>query len=151
MSETLLAVIADIGSICSIIGLLLTLGVLFSVRHITRHFVFKARVPQLLKAVGKHAKDLNSLLVNAKVFSDNRNQVHVVLSESEITIAHLLPRLQKDIRKRTKLTGKGIRKIKRQINTASHSDIYEIYSALRALESDLKNEIENSNWSYNHA
>ncbi len=57
-------ILAMLGSVASVVGLVLTGIVFHRVAAIRRHFLFKARIPDLLSSLAKHSKALSDALAS---------------------------------------------------------------------------------------
>ena len=53
-------ILADIGSIASVVSLLLTGYIAWNLRNIRNNYIFRLKAPEFIKALTKHASNLNA-------------------------------------------------------------------------------------------
>jgi len=78
--------LSDLGNAASILGLLLTILILLSLRSIKRFYIFTARVPELLEKLIKHAGNIASY---QKDFSGSNREIDLELAGAEIVLKSL--------------------------------------------------------------
>ncbi|MCI0693303.1 hypothetical protein L0337_15025 [candidate division KSB1 bacterium] len=130
-----------IGNIASIIGALISVWVLLDVKRLRAHFLFRARIPDLMKLLKKHANTLSESLRN---FVESQRDVESVLPVCESTLKNLKTKLYGDVRQTTKnLLGR----IRRRTKPTSRDQAWEIYEELQALIEALTHLWKDKKWS----
>lgn len=133
--------VTNLGNIASIIGMGISLYVLFEVRNIKRRFLFKARIPELVASLRKQAKELNSLL---RTFDRSANEIEAALSVCEATVANLAPKLQGETRKAARSFQEHVKQRQAPI---SKEYTYQLYAKLQALIEAVSHVERDINWS----
>ena len=133
------------GSICSILGLVLTIFILGNLRGVRRHFLFQARFPSLKKKMAEHRKNLSQLL---NTYETSKQQIQIELQKCRANLNSLKPKLNRSSRN-------GVNKIIKQIKSAyrpyshlSESQVREIYLNLIFLEQELENLKQDIKWEH---
>lgn len=129
-----------LGDIASILGFLVSLYVLASLRGIRREFLAKGRLPKLIKDLKAHAREANDLLNN---YNDSKQSFRAVLTKCVASLDSLRGKTPRDSRRRVKvLRKKMIAFGKRESIDAA----WDIYGLLQALIEFLQNQSLDSNW-----
>lgn len=131
------------GSICSILGLILTILILGNLRHVRRHFLFQARFPHLRKKIAKHRKSLSQLL---NTYDTSKEQIQIELQKCRANLSNLKPKLNRS-------SGNDVNQIIKQIKSTCRSDshlsesqVREIHISLVFLEQELENLNQDIKW-----
>lgn len=77
---------AALASLSSVLSLLLTFAVFIGVRRIRKHYVFTARIPELIDRLGNHASQISSLLDSDSI---EATSMYETLAEAEVTLKSL--------------------------------------------------------------
>jgi predicted PurR-regulated permease PerM len=125
--------ITDIGSVASILGLVLTILIFLSLRKIRRFYVFTARVPELLDKLTKHAGKISEY---QKEFSNSQQEIELELSKAEV----VLKSLKKKVSRQTKSSINNVLKtVKTYYNSISDSkSLWEVYVKIQILIDEIK-------------
>ena len=87
-----------IADIASLIGLTLTIFVLFGIRIIQRNFLFRARVPDFLGKIREHASSISTGL---NTYPDSKDAIDEVLSLAEVDIDDLCRKSRNPLKKKS--------------------------------------------------
>lgn len=136
-----LNVMPTVGNTASVAGFFVSLYVLFEVNKIRKNFLFKARIPQLIKALKEYAKNFSS---NLQSFDNSEREIETNLSESLSTLKNLKGKVSGDSKHETKNL---IKKIKKRKKPITKDDLWEIYNDLQALINSLGHLHEDTQWS----
>ncbi len=139
------ALLNHLGSICSILGIILTICILVKLGHIRRHFLFKARFPNLRKKIVEHRKNLSQLL---NMFDSSKEQIEIELQKCRANLSNLKSKLSRTSRNDVNKIIKQIKQIKSACNPYyfSKSKVHEIYLSLIFLEQKLENLKQDIKW-----
>ncbi|GEM_PF-1848036 len=135
-----------IGSIASIIGFLISAWVLFKIRIIESHFLFKVRFPTLKRQVGKHSATISRHLNS---FPDSANEIEIELKKCQADLKNLKSKLNGSSKTSVKEILKNINKLPSPLNEYSKQSIREVHLSLVLLEQDLDNLKEDLQWRSN--
>lgn len=130
-----------IGNIASIIGAVISLWVLWDVKRLRAHFLFRTRIPDLLKSLKKHVNTLSESLRN---YEENQRDIETVLPVCESTLKNLKAKVHGDARQTTKTL---LEKIRRRTKPTSKDEAWEIYDELQALLEALNHLWKDKKWS----
>lgn len=86
---------ADLADFLSVIGFCLTVYLLFTIRKIKNYYVFKVRVPDLLKVMAKQASTLAQL---HQAFDESKLAILLEIGKAEVTLRSLSPKVDRSIR-----------------------------------------------------
>jgi hypothetical protein len=109
MSQWLITNFSTIGNWSSIIGLGVSLWVLYSVKKIKLHFTLKARIPELIYQLEEYSKTFNSLLNDIK---SNRMEIITTSKKLEFTLQSLNNKANANIDEAIKIMFSRIKKLK---------------------------------------
>lgn len=132
---------SKVGDTSSLIGMFISLYVLFEVNRLQKKFLFKARLPQLLASLKKYAKTFSS---NLQSFDDSRRDIETNLSKSLSTLKNLKNKVSGDSKQETKNL---IKKIQKRETPITKDYLWEIYNDLQALIDSLGHLHEDKQWS----
>ncbi len=128
-------------AISSIISLMVTIWILGSIRRISREFLLRARIPQILRSLQKNASELSKLL---KDVNNVDREVVTRLSLCEAVLKDLRGKIKRDLRRSSV---RLLSKIKAKKGNLSPDDAWDIYNDLQALIESLKYFREDIKWS----
>ena len=133
---------SQISDICSVLGFLFTLLVLYKLRGIYRGFLAQARLPDLQKKIYEHRAALSQLLTR----SDFTATGHEI--ETEIQKCHAnLQSLQAKLGRAQVANVKALVALTKPALTPPNKEqVRKIYMALVGLEEELKNLSEDMKW-----
>lgn len=134
-----------VGNIASIAGLIISCLVLWGVNKIEKHYLFKARIPDLMKSLEEYAGNL----ITSFDTKDTRDVVQVV-----VIIKSILKNLSRKVGSEISSEIDELNtKIEYYIKTGSkakygdNDNAYEIYTSLLAIIETLKQHHKDSEWS----
>ncbi|MDI6792939.1 MAG: hypothetical protein QME81_08755 [bacterium] len=136
--------LSDVGSIASIVGLILTLVVFISLRRIRSEFLFKVRVPELQESLKAHA---------SKVFEYHRDyetskkdEINKELAIAEVNLKSLARKTLGELKTSTKKLQKQIEEFRRNGKVRSKDELYEIYIEMIKLSEEITNFRRDDQW-----
>jgi len=125
--------LGDIGAVASVVGLAITVFIAFGVRKIKRSFLAKARLPELIRRLDKHASRLSSYLSDFPRFGD---KARYELAQSQATLRSVERKLQGEQRRSCRTVRKMISKQRRRNVTSD--DVARTYEEMTFLLQALK-------------
>ena len=132
---------AELGTLASLAGAGVSIWVLISVRAIRKHFLFTARIPQILEDLQSNASTLNTGIAD---FDASREMIDVELARCHANLLNLSSKIggntKKNVRKLTEAIEKYHAGDKKR-ETARH-----IYTLLNGLMQQIKNLREDTKW-----
>ena len=131
------------GTICSILGLILTIFILGNLRRIHRHFLFQARFPNLRNKIAKHRKSLSQLL---NTYDTSKQQIQIELQKCRANLNSLKPKLNRSSRNGVNQVIKQIKSTCGSYSHLSESQVREIHISLVFLEQELENLNQDIKW-----
>lgn len=135
--------LSNAADLVSLVQVILSLIILYNVKHIRTQFLFAARVPQLTKSLEEHASNLSAQ------YRDLENSIDLVkteLARCQSVLRSLASKLKGDSRASVRrLIGK-IEAERKTINAASGPIVWEIYTELTVLIEDMKQIEEDRKW-----
>ncbi len=142
LTETIQA-IGPIGSLCSILGLVLTILLLTKVGRISRRFLFQARFPALKKKVASHRSTLSTLL---NTYPDSSTDLAIELQKCHATLKSLKRKIGLAQRSNISSLLKQIKRLPPPSAPPQKDAIYQVYLDLVLLEEELQNLSEDIKW-----
>lgn len=127
MGRVLKIFIENIGSIASVIGMLASVYVLINLRIIKKKFLFKARIPDLIKSLKAHTKIISH---NLHAFSRATRELETELSRCMATLNNLKNKVDRNIKQST---NQLVRKIQKRKKPLEKDEMWEIYNELQEL------------------
>jgi hypothetical protein len=94
---------SDFADVLSVIGFCFTIYVLLTIRKIQNYYVFKARVPDLLKKISKHTSQLSQL---HNEFEHSKPQILLEIGQTEVALKSLDKKVNRTIKNSIKLIWK---------------------------------------------
>lgn len=135
---------SNLSDLASIIGFFLTVYVSRGVRKIEKEFLFRARLPSLLKQLQSHATTLSTHLQN---FPNSENEVIEELSIAKVNINSLYRKSSGEIKISLKKLEIEIEKfLNEKSNDNSKKDIRKIYLAMNMVIQEITNLREDEKW-----
>ena len=134
--------IEKLGSLASIAGLVLTIYVFFGVRKIKQEFLFRVRLPGLLKKIQNHASSISSELPN---LPESENSIIEELSIAQVNIQSLENKssgTMKNSLKKLRLKIEDIRKN----NKVDKDSIRSVYLDLNMVIQEISNIRDDDKW-----
>lgn len=133
----------SIGSVASIIGLVLTIFIYFGVRKIRRDFLFRARIPALLKKLQKHASKLSRCLQD---YSNTKEATDEELSIAEVNLVSLYQKSYGPLKKSLKSLIKDIRRFRKDDSRSTKQNLRSIYLNINMVVQEINNLREDEKW-----
>lgn len=135
--------LSDIGSYASILGFLLTVAILVSLRNIQKKFLFKVRISDLHHNIKKHASELSSLIQN---YSSNKNEIEELLAKALADIASLEQKASGSLRQNLKVLSEDIKKYRSNHSHKTKSMLRDIYTDMNLVIQEIYNIREDAKW-----
>jgi hypothetical protein len=132
--------VGSVGSVASIIGAIISIYVLLTVRKIENQFLFRVRVPEILKALKKNAGDLNEQL---RQFESSHKSIEIIFSKVGSILKNLVPKISGSTKKSAKIFAKKLQKAKGKL---SEDLAWALYTDLNAMIEELKQYHEDIKW-----
>lgn len=132
---------SNLGSAASIIGLFLTIYLFFAIRTIKRNYLFRARIPALLKKLKKHASGISSALQR---YEESDEQVANELSLAEVNLISLKGKTKGKIKATINEAVKDIQKYRK--DGGSKKDLRAIYLSINMRIQEIENYREDDKW-----
>lgn len=84
-------ILADIGSLASLVSLALTGYIAWSLRKIKNNYIFRIRAPEFVKALAKHA---STLIGYANDFENFKQEIGVELAKLDVRLRSMQGRMR---------------------------------------------------------
>jgi len=127
-------------SVSSILGLLITIWILFNLNGIRKDFLFKARIPHLIQKLEKHSSLLSTYLQD---FVGSKQMINLELGKCRANLKSLRSKLPRSSRG-------SVKKLESQIQTntpiSSKEKTWAIYTELNSLIEAMKNLEQDKQW-----
>ena len=143
-----------IANFCSILGLMVSLFVLYNLKGIRRNFQFKARTPEIINELTDFSKELNSYTDNVDAC---KNEIIILSKKLEYTLRSLRKKANKELVKNIDQIISRISKLKRggplvkifskSSNWSFKDETWELYSDIQGILQGLKEVVKDSHWS----
>ena len=131
----------DISDVASIIGVLFTAFILIEIKIIKRKFLFKARIPELLRSLKNHAKEISQKLND---FDDSMRDIETNLTRCSATLKNLKSKVDRNTGQTTQ---RLIKRIQKRHKPLQKEDVWKIYNDLQALIDSLSHLQKDIKWS----
>jgi len=134
--------LSNVGNVASILGIGLSLYVIYNVREIRKSYLFTARAPALLKSLRTHSSNIKDLL----------KEFETSIEEIEAELARCSPILESLKRKVGRHERRSISVVVRQIasnkslSAESKNTVWDIYKELLRVEEELSNLQKDKQW-----
>ncbi len=135
--------LSDLGSVASILGLVITLVVFYRIRKLETHFLFTARIPEYIRQFHEHVLKIAELLQN---FDRSSRDIRVELALCEANLKSLKPKLHGEARKSVMKLTRLIIKQRESVTRQSAEQIEKIYEELIRVTRELENLQEDERW-----
>ena len=130
-------------SVSSILGLLITVWILLNLHGIRKDFLFRARIPQLIRKLKEHSSRLNKHLQD---FSGSGQMIDLELGKCRANLRSLRSKLPRNSKRSVKKLEKQIQKNTPTKSESSKDKIWEIYTDLNSLIEEMKNLEQDKQW-----
>jgi hypothetical protein len=134
--------LSNIGSVASILGIGLSLYVIYNVREIRKSYLFTARAPALLRSLHARSSNINDL----------RKEFATSIDEIEAELARCLPILESLKRKVGRQERKSISEVvqlitaNKTLSAGSKNAVSDIYRELIKVEEAMRNLHKDKQW-----
>lgn len=134
--------LSNIGNVASILGIGLSLYVIYNVREIRKSYLFTARAPALVKSLRAHSSKIKDLL----------EEFATSIEEIEAELARCSPILESLKRKVGRQERRSISEVIQQIasnkslSTGSKDTVWDIYKELLKVEEEMTNLQKDKQW-----
>ncbi|MBI1925943.1 hypothetical protein HYR99_17035 [Candidatus Poribacteria bacterium] len=135
--------LSDLGSVASILGLVITLVVFYRIRKLETHFLFTARIPEHIEQLHEHVLKIAELLQN---FDRSSRDIRVELALCEANLKSLKPKLHGEARKSVMKLTRLIIKQRESVTRQSAEQIEKIHEELIKVTRELENLLEDERW-----
>lgn len=130
-----------IGSAASILSFFISIYVLVELRQIRQYFLFRVRIPSLLRTLQSYASGMSRDLNN---FEGSRQEIETMLARCESTLRSLSPKLSRVEKRTTKRLTKSIRSFRQSSwwHEKKEFDLeqaWSIYNDLQGVIESVKN------------
>lgn len=137
--EFLYKILKEFSYIASILGFLISLYVLKEIKNITKKFLFRVRVPDLLASLKTIATDLSQ---NLNSFDESRREIDTCLSRCDSTLRNLIKKVDRETKKTTKQLLSSIKKKSKPLNKDEvwniFTDLLGLIDTLGHIQKDIK-------------
>jgi len=135
MEEEIFATIGPVGNMSSIIGLVITLFVFFTLRRIRRQYIFRIRGPQVIKKLTASASKIIDFL---NYYPSTRREIHTELAIVEALVNSLKEKLVPSYKSSIKVVVQLVRKFRKRARGAeetygTYDEVFAIYNELQKL------------------
>ncbi len=141
MIDWLLKNMTNIANLASILGFVLTVFVLLSLRRIRKHYSSKVRIPVLMKTLRKAT---SSLIEYMNDYENSTEDILLKLGTIEVTIRAIRRRISGDSKKLVKRATTMLKGINRK--EMSRESVSAVYAQLSKVVESIKQDIEDRNW-----
>jgi len=135
--------LSDLGSIASILGLVITVFVFFKIRRLYARLWFIERVPEHIKQLQAHCSGITKQLQN---FDESLEETRVELGECEATLESLKYKLRGDMRKSVVELTKLIANQRHSLTRHSKHEVHKIYAELAMVIQSLRELQKDERW-----
>ena len=135
--------LSDLGSIASIIGLVISFAAFVKIRRLEIHFLFTARIPEHIEQLHGHIFKISELLQN---FDRSSREIRVELAICEANLKSLKPKLHGEARKSVMKLTRLVIKQREAVTRQSAEQIRKIYEELIKVTRELENLLEDERW-----
>lgn len=134
--------LSNIGSVASILGIGLSLYVVYNVREIRKSYLFTARAPALLKSLRTHSSNINDLL---KEFDTSTEEIEAELARCSAIFESLTRKVGKHERKSISEVVQLI-SANKTLSVGSKKAVRDIYKELLKVEEAMSNLHKDKQW-----
>lgn len=140
MGDLFHILLRNIGDVASVIGFLISAYVLFELIIIKRKFLFKARIPDLIKSLKNHTMEMSQRL---NAFDGSKRELETDLTRCGATLKNLKSKVDRNTRQITKQL---IKRIQKRNKPPQKEEMWQIYNDLQALIDSLGHLQKDSKW-----
>ena len=116
----------NFSNLSSILGFLLTIYIVYTIRNVKNLYKFKARIPKLLKRLD----DIKSDIANAfNDFDNSHEDIQILFGKVEVVLKSIKKKLHKTDRNEVKKCIDKIKKID-NVGEESYDEAFEVYVQL---------------------
>lgn len=134
--------LSNLGNVASILGIGLSLYVIYNVREIRKSYLFTARAPALLKSLRTHSSNIKDLL---KEFETSIEQIEAELAKCSPVLDSLRTKVGRQERKSI---SKAVQLISanKSLSAGSKNAVWDIYKELLKVEEAMRNLHKDKQW-----
>lgn len=126
-------ILADIGGLASLASLILTSYIALGLRRIRNTYKFRARAPQFVRALSKHA---STLIEYANDFDNSRQEIDIELARSEVKLRSMQRRMHGQSKKAVIRLRDSIKRYEQ--DPASKEKFYTVYREMQGVIEEVK-------------
>jgi hypothetical protein len=134
-------IISYIGSVASVLGVFISIYLLWALKRIKNHFLLKVRIPELIDSLSDYANNLSNAL---QKHDQKIKEIEEILNKCEPVLKNLHLKVSGLAKRETKTLLKKMKKRKKPVNKDAAYDLYDNIQALIQTLKELKKDI---NWS----
>ncbi len=135
---------SNISGLASIFGLFLTIYVFLSIRKIEKEFLFRVRLPSLLRKLQQHASNLSKLL---QQYPESENEIIEELSIAKVNINSLYKKSTGSIKTSLHKLETNIEEYRNtKIAKQTKESIREIYVEMNMVIQEINNQKDDDKW-----
>ena len=134
--------LSNIGSVASILGIGLSLYVVYNVREIRKSYLFAARAPDLLKRLRSHSAKINELL---EEFDASIAEIEAELARCSSILESLGAKVSRHERRSISLVIRQIN-LNKTLSIESRDVVWEIYKELLKVDEEMTNLLKDKLW-----
>lgn len=132
----------NFSNLSSILGFLLTIYIVYTIRNVKNLYKFKARIPKLLKRLD----DIKSEIANAfNDFENSYEDIQILFGKAEVVLKSIKKKLQKTDRNEVKKCIDKIKKIE-NVGDESYDEAFEVYVQLNKTLEEVEDLNEEYKW-----
>lgn len=138
----------DFSSICSIIGLIVTIFLFFEARKIQKSFLRRARLPEITKDLGKETSELCRTMA---IWSTDNKPALEILAKIKGLLEYIKPKVPSEEKKKIndllkKFYPKKYMVLNSNLSGISENSVWDIYCDLNTIITSLNQLIKDSKW-----
>ena len=134
--------LSNIGSVASILGIGLSLYVVYNVREIRKSYLFTARAPALLKSLRTHSSNIKDML---KEFETSIEEIEAELARCSPVLESLRTKVGRQERKSISGVVQLI-SANKSLSMGSKDSVWDIYKELLKVEEAMINLQKDKQW-----
>lgn len=134
--------LSNVGNGASVLGIGLSLYVIYNVREIRKSYLFTARAPALLKSLHAHSSKIKDLL---KEFETSVEDLEAELAQCSPVLESLKRKVARNERRSISVVVRQIASNK-SLSADSRNAVWNIYKDLLSVEEELSNLHKDKQW-----
>lgn len=138
--ESIRPCLSDVGSVASVVGLLASGYVVYTVWRLRNRFMFTARMPEVFKALGQCSKEVSVALGGLPA---SKRELDAVLARSCVLVTSAERLSNGTTTNSAGRLRKEIAKVRRNWNVDA---LWNVYSEIQGLLEELKQQLRDSKW-----